>query len=68
MRRLGRTRKLFAFLRTHRHALFDEAFQAELAAGYRESGAGRDAIHRPCWRWPCCYKGTWGRRMPKRSS
>jgi hypothetical protein len=30
LRRLGRTRKLFAFLRAQRHALFDDAFQAEL--------------------------------------
>ena len=27
MRRLGRTRKLFAFLRAQRHALFDDAFR-----------------------------------------
>ena len=44
LRRLGRTRKLFAFLRTYRHALFDEAFQTELAAVYRDSGAGREPI------------------------
>jgi len=44
MKRLGRTRKLFAFLRAHRHALFDEAFQTELAAVYRDSGAGRDPL------------------------
>ena len=30
LKRLRRTRKLFAFLRLHRHELFDEAFQAEL--------------------------------------
>ena len=30
MHRLGRTRKLFAFLRAQRHVLFDDAFQAEL--------------------------------------
>jgi hypothetical protein len=44
MRRLVRTRKLFAFLRTHRHDLFDEAFQAELEAMYRQTGAGKPAI------------------------
>ena len=32
MKRLVKTRKLFAFLRTHRHELFDEAFQVELEA------------------------------------
>jgi hypothetical protein len=30
MRRLGRTRKLFTFLRAQRRAVFDDAFQAEL--------------------------------------
>ncbi len=44
MQRLGRTRKLFAFLRAQRHALFDEAFQTELAAMYRASGAGREPL------------------------
>ena len=44
MKRLGRTRKLFAFLRTYRHELFDEAFQTELAAAYRDSGAGRTPV------------------------
>jgi len=44
LRRLGRTRKLFAFLRTYRHELFDEAFQTELAAVYRETGAGRAPV------------------------
>jgi hypothetical protein len=40
MKRLTRTRKLFAFLRLRRHQLFDDAFQAELAAAYRDTGAG----------------------------
>lgn len=44
MRRLGRTRKLFAFLRAQRHELFDEAFQAELATMYRETGAGKPPV------------------------
>lgn len=39
-RRLSRVRKLFPFLRRHRHELFDEAFQTELAAMYRDTGAG----------------------------
>ena len=43
MKRLVKTRKLFAFLRTHRHELFDEAFQVELEAMYRQSGAGKPA-------------------------
>lgn len=44
MRRLGRTRKLFAFLRAHRHALFDDAFQAELETMDRDTGAGKPAV------------------------
>jgi hypothetical protein len=33
-------RKLFGFLRLHRHELFDDAFQSELASMYRDTGAG----------------------------
>lgn len=44
MRRLGRTRKLFAFLRAHRHELFDDAFQAELDTMYRDTGAGKPPV------------------------
>lgn len=40
LKRLTRVRKLFAFLRLHRHTLFDAAFQAELATMYRDTGAG----------------------------
>jgi len=40
LRRLRRTRKLFAFLRDHRSAIFDDAFQAELDETYRATGAG----------------------------
>lgn len=41
LKRLGRVRKLFAFLRIHRHEFFDDDFQEELCAMYRDSGAGR---------------------------
>lgn len=44
LRRLRRTRKLFAFLRDNRQALFDEGFQAELEAMYRDTGAGREPV------------------------
>ena len=44
LKRLDRVRKLFGFLRLHRHELFDEAFQDELASMYRGTGAGRDAL------------------------
>lgn len=38
-------RPLFGFLRRHRHQLFDEAFQAELAAMYTEAdGRGRPPV------------------------
>ena len=37
LRRLDRTRKLFKFLRLHRHEIFSDEFQAELGAMYRKS-------------------------------
>lgn len=42
LKRLDRTRKLFRFLREHRHELFDDAFQSELESMYRGTGAGKD--------------------------
>ena len=42
--RLERVRKLFGFLRCHRHEIFDDDFQEELAQMYRQNGAGRTAI------------------------
>jgi hypothetical protein len=44
LKRLGRVRKLFSFLRLHRHELLDDAFQEELASMYRRTGAGRPAL------------------------
>lgn len=44
LRRLRRTRKLFAFLRDCRHELFDEAFQSELESMYRDTGAGASPV------------------------
>ena len=44
LKRLQRTRRLFAFLRLHRHDLFDDAFQAELEGMYRQPGAGDDPL------------------------
>lgn len=41
--RLKRNGKLYAFLRLHRDQLFDDAFQLELEAMYRDTGAGKDA-------------------------
>ncbi len=37
---VGKSRKLFVFLREHRHQIFAEAFQEELEAMYRDSGQG----------------------------
>ena len=42
--RMGRTGKLFAFLRRHRHEVIDEAFQTELATMYRQTGAGKAPV------------------------
>ena len=36
----GKSRKLFVFLREHRRELFDDAFQNELEAMYRQTGQG----------------------------
>jgi len=44
LKRLHRTRKLFGFLRRHRHELFDDGFQAELASMYRNTGAGTEPV------------------------
>lgn len=40
MSRLTRVRALFGFLRLHRHELFDDEFQEQLEAMYRNTGAG----------------------------
>jgi hypothetical protein len=42
LKRLATKRKLFAFLRNHRHEIFDEAFQEELESMYRGTGAGKE--------------------------
>ncbi len=44
MKRLGRTRKLFAFLREYRDQLFDDDFQFELGTMYRSTGAGKAPV------------------------
>jgi hypothetical protein len=42
LKRLNRVRPLFGFLRRHRHALFEDAFQAKLEEVYRDTGAGEE--------------------------
>jgi hypothetical protein len=44
LKRLETKRKLFGFLRRHRHELFDEALQAELESMYRTTGAGSEPV------------------------
>lgn len=44
MKRLVRTKKLFAFLRLHRHEIFDDSFQDELEGLYRRTGAGSEPL------------------------
>jgi len=39
---VGRSRKLFVFLREYRHELFNARFQDELEAMYRQSGQGEE--------------------------
>ena len=39
-----RRAKLFVFLRLHRHELFDERFQAELAEAYVDSPKGQPPV------------------------
>ncbi len=42
LKRLTRTRKLFGFLRLHRHEIFTDEFQQELEGMYRRTGAGAE--------------------------
>ncbi len=64
-----RRAKLFVFLRLHRHELFDEPFQAELAEAYVDSPKGQPPVPPRCWRWrrscrrmPGCLMMRWSRR------
>jgi hypothetical protein len=44
LKRAGHTRKLFFFLRMHRHEIFDNAFQEKLESMYRGTGAGKPPV------------------------
>lgn len=44
LKRLEKKRKLFGFLRMHRHEIFDDAFQSELESMYRDTGAGKEPV------------------------
>lgn len=39
----GKSKRLFVFLREHRHELFDDIFQEELESMYRQTGQGQEA-------------------------
>ncbi|MDI7270107.1 MAG: IS5/IS1182 family transposase, partial [Myxococcota bacterium] len=61
LRRLQRSRKLFRFLREHRHEIFDDGFQVELESMYRETGAGKEALPPALLAMACilqCYVGA----------
>jgi hypothetical protein len=60
VRRLGRTRKLFAFLRDHRDDVFDDSFQQELEQMYRNTGAGKDAVPPALLAMACLLQGYLG--------
>lgn len=44
VRHLKRVRTLLVFLRKHRHEILDDKFQDELAAMYRDTGAGKEPV------------------------
>lgn len=44
LNRVRKRRRLFAFLREHRHELFDDKFQRELEAMYRQTGSGKKPV------------------------
>jgi len=46
-----RRARLFVFLRLHRHELFDEPFQAELAQATWIARRASRRCRRPGWRW-----------------
>ncbi|WP_242393889.1 hypothetical protein [Anaeromyxobacter oryzisoli] len=47
LKRLEKKRKLFGFLRTHRHEIFDDKFQAELESMYRGTARAASQFLRP---------------------
>ena len=44
LKRCEKKRRLFAFLRQHRRAIFDDRLQQELEEMYRETGAGKEPV------------------------
>ena len=58
-----RRAKLFVFLREHRHELFDEEFQAELARPTWTARRASRRCRRPSWRWRRSCRPTPGSPM-----
>jgi hypothetical protein len=56
--RLVRRAKLFLWLRQHRHELFDEALQTELAAMYTNAPTGHPRYRPHSWPWPRSCRPT----------
>ena len=56
--RLIKRAKLFVFLRQQRHEIFDEEFQEELGAIYRDGVLGRPAIPPARLPWPPSCRPT----------
>jgi hypothetical protein len=67
MRRLGRTRKLFAFLRAQRHALFDEGAIKSEGRGYRRGKGGSEGRESLLSRWESVGSKVGGPRWRTRS-
>ena len=44
LKRCQKKRRLFAFLREHRHQIFDEGIQGEIESMYRDTGAGKKPV------------------------
>ncbi len=65
--RLVKRAKLFVFLRQQRHVLFDNAFQAELAAIYKDSPFGQPPVPPPSWPLPPSCKRIRASRTMKSS-
>ncbi len=57
--------KFLGFLRLHRHELFDDAFQDELAAMYRTTGAGKEARPPAMMAMATLVQGYWASPTPR---
>ena len=65
LKRLDRVRKLLGFLRLHRYELFDDAFQDDLAAMYRTTGAWKEARPPAMMAMAMLVQGYLGMSVPR---